>query len=57
MDERYYRPAEVEQLLGNPTKAHKVLGWTPKVKFEQLVKIMTEGDLRLLDGESYHKGF
>jgi GDPmannose 4,6-dehydratase len=57
MDERYYRPAEVEQLLGNPAKAKKQLGWEPKVKFAELVKIMTEGDLRLLDGESYHKGF
>jgi GDPmannose 4,6-dehydratase len=57
MDERYYRPAEVEQLLGNPAKAKRQLGWEPKVKFEQLVKIMTEGDIRLLNGERYHKGF
>jgi len=57
MDERYYRPAEVEQLLGNPAKAKKQLGWEPNVKFEELVKIMTEGDLRLLNGEKYHKGF
>jgi GDPmannose 4,6-dehydratase len=57
MDERYYRPAEVEQLLGNPAKAKNRLGWEPKVKFEELVKIMSKGDLRLLDGESYHKGF
>jgi GDPmannose 4,6-dehydratase len=57
MDERYYRPAEVEQLLGNPARAEKQLGWKPTVRFEELVEIMTEGDLRLLDGESYHKGF
>lgn len=57
MDERYYRPAEVEQLLGNPAKAKNRLGWEPNVKFEELVKIMSKGDLRLLDGESYHKGF
>ena len=57
MDERYYRPAEVEQLLGNPAKAKNRLGWEPKVKFEELVKIMSKGDLRLLDGEAYHKGF
>ncbi|HNX53038.1 MAG TPA: GDP-mannose 4,6-dehydratase, partial [Pontiellaceae bacterium] len=37
MDERYYRPAEVEQLLGNPAKAKKQLGWEPNVKFEELV--------------------
>jgi GDPmannose 4,6-dehydratase len=57
MDPRYYRPAEVDQLLGDPSKAKKQLGWEPKVKFAELVKIMTEGDLRLLDGENYHKGF
>jgi GDPmannose 4,6-dehydratase len=57
MDERYYRPCEVDQLLGNPAKAKARLGWEPKVKFEELVKIMTEGDLRLLDGESYCVGF
>jgi len=57
MDERYYRPAEVEQLLGNPAKAKKQLGWEPKVKFEELVKIMTDGDLKILDGAPYSKGF
>jgi len=57
MDERYYRACEVEQLLGDPAKAKCRLGWEPKVKFEELVKIMTEGDIRLLDGENYHKGF
>ncbi len=57
MDERYYRPAEVEQLLGNPAKAKKKLGWEPKVKFEELVRIMTEGDLKILDGAPYSKGF
>ncbi len=57
MDERYYRPAEVEQLLGNPAKAKKQLGWEPKVKFEELVKIMMDGDLKILDGAPYSKGF
>ena len=57
MDERYYRPAEVEQLLGNPAKAKKQLGWEPKVKFEELVKIMAEGDLKIMDGMAYSKGF
>jgi GDPmannose 4,6-dehydratase len=57
MDKRYYRPCEVDQLLGNPEKAKRQLGWEPKVKFEELVKIMTEGDLRLLDGEPYSIGF
>ncbi|MDZ8117316.1 GDP-mannose 4,6-dehydratase [Pontiella agarivorans] len=57
MDERYYRPCEVDQLLGNPEKAKKQLGWEPTVKFEELVKIMTEGDLRLLDNPNYEIGF
>lgn len=57
IDPRYFRPAEVEQLLGNPTKAKEKLGWEPEVKFEQLVKLMTEGDLRLLDNPNYEVGF
>ena len=44
IDPKYYRPTEVEQLLGDPTKAKKNLGWKPKVKFEKLVEIMTEAD-------------
>ena len=57
MDERYYRPCEVDQLLGNPEKAKRQLGWEPKVKFEELVQIMTEGDLRLLENPNYEIGF
>lgn len=57
IDPRYFRPAEVEQLLGDPSKAKKQLGWVPEVKFEQLVKIMIEGDLRLLDKPGYEIGF
>ena len=57
IDPRYFRPAEVEQLLGNPAKAMRQLGWKPEVKFEQLVKLMTEGDLRLLDDPNYEIGF
>lgn len=47
IDPKYYRPTEVEQLLGNPAKAKKQLGWEPKVKFEELVKIMTLADLKV----------
>jgi GDPmannose 4,6-dehydratase len=43
-DERYYRPAEVDQLLGDPSHAKAVLGWEPKVKFKELVKIMIDAD-------------
>ena len=57
IDPRYFRPAEVEQLLGDPAKAKKQLGWVPEVKFEELVKIMIEGDLRLLDKPGYEVGF
>ncbi len=46
VDPRYYRPAEVEQLLGNPAKAAELLGWKPEVTFEDLVRIMVEADAR-----------
>ena len=42
IDEKYFRPAEVDLLLGDPNKAKKELGWEPKVKFEELIKIMVE---------------
>ncbi len=42
---KFYRPAEVDYLLANPAKAKKVLGWTPKTKFKELVKMMVESDL------------
>jgi GDPmannose 4,6-dehydratase len=44
-DKRYERPAEVDLLIGNPAKAKKQLGWEPKVRFEELVRIMVEADL------------
>ncbi|EIN14462.1 GDP-mannose 4,6-dehydratase [Punctularia strigosozonata HHB-11173 SS5] len=46
VDPRYYRPAEVDLLLGNPTKAEKTLGWRRKVDFPSLVKEMVETDIR-----------
>ncbi len=51
-DARYERPAEVELLIGDPAKAKKQLGWEPKVKFKELVKIMTEADLELAKREA-----
>lgn len=45
IDPRYYRPAEVDLLLGNPAKAKEKLGWKPKTTFKELVKIMLEYDL------------
>jgi len=47
-DERYLRPAEVDLLIGDPTKAKQKLGWEPSVTFEQLVALMVEADLRAL---------
>jgi GDPmannose 4,6-dehydratase len=47
IDERYFRPAEVDLLLGDPTKARDVLGWTPTVTFEELARMMTDADLEL----------
>lgn len=47
VDPKYFRPAEVEQLCGDPTKARTILGWNPrKTSFEQLVKLMVESDLK-----------
>ncbi len=47
-DERYLRPAEVELLIGDATKARQNLGWTPSVTFEELVALMVEADLQAL---------
>ena len=47
-DQRYERPAEVELLIGDPAKAKKILGWEPKVRFAELVKIMVDADLEAL---------
>lgn len=57
IDPRFFRPSEVEQLMGDPSKAERQLGWKPEVKFQQLVDIMVDGDLRLLDNPHYQIGF
>ena len=46
IDPRYFRPTEVDTLLGDPSKAQKALGWTPEISFEQMVKEMIEHDLK-----------
>jgi GDPmannose 4,6-dehydratase len=46
VDPRYFRPTEVETLLGDPTKAKQKLGWTPKITFDQLVAEMVREDLK-----------
>jgi len=52
VDARYFRPTEVEQLLGNPKKAFEKLGWTPKTKLEELIAEMIEFDKREATKES-----
>lgn len=52
-DSKYERPAEVDLLIGNAEKAKKILGWEPKVKFAELVRIMVDADLALLEGKPY----
>jgi GDPmannose 4,6-dehydratase len=46
IDSKYFRPAEVELLIGDATKAKTKLGWEPKVKFKELVKMMVDSDLK-----------
>ena len=48
IDERFLRPAEVDLLVGEPTKAREVLGWSPEVDFAELVTMMVEADMDLV---------
>ncbi len=48
IDPRYYRPAEVDLLVGDSAKAKKQLGWQPKTKFIDLVRLMVDADIALL---------
>ena len=52
VDPRYFRPAEVETLLGDPGKAKRELGWTPKTSFEDLVKEMVASDLQAAERDA-----
>ena len=51
VDEKYYRPAEVDVLLGDYTKAKEVLGWEPKTKIRDLVKIMMKNDIKNIENK------
>ncbi len=51
LDPRYLRPTEVDYLLGDASKAKKELGWEPKIKFKELVKMMVDSDMRLAEEE------
>ena len=48
IDPKFFRPAEVEVLLGNPEKAKKKLGWEPEVTFKQLIEMMVDSDLEIV---------
>jgi GDPmannose 4,6-dehydratase len=51
VDPRYYRPSEVDHLRGDASKAARILGWKPLVKFSELVVLMVDADIQLLDDE------
>ena len=53
VDAGYYRPTEVDFLIGNPEKAREKLGWEPKVKFEELARIMARADLEKVIKKGY----
>lgn len=55
VDQRYYRPTEVDLLIGDPTKANTVLGWKPKYDLPALIAEMMESDVKLMQKESYLK--
>ena len=51
IDPQYFRPSEVDFLLGDSSKANSKLGWKPKVKFDELVRIMVREDLKLIENK------
>ena len=55
VDAKYFRPTEVDLLIGDPTKAKEELGWTPETSLEDLVKEMMESDLKLFEKDKYLK--
>jgi len=59
IDPRYFRPTEVDFLLGDPSKAKKTLGWEPVISFDELVDLMVKEDIREAEKDSFcrEKGF
>jgi GDPmannose 4,6-dehydratase len=51
VDEKYFRPAEVDLLVGDSSKARRVLDWEPQTSFESLVHLMVDADVALLEGK------
>src|SRR5262249_26510869 len=56
VDPQFLRPAEVDLLLANPTKARRLIGWKPEVSFEQLVRLMVDADVAQLKKTANHRG-
>jgi len=56
IDQRYFRPTEVEVLIGDASKSEKVLGWKPQITFNELVRIMVDADMRACGLESIGEG-
>jgi GDPmannose 4,6-dehydratase len=56
IDPRYLRPAEVEHLVGDSSKAERVLGWQPQVGFEQMIRLMVDADARRLRAQGHATG-
>ena len=56
MSRKYFRPAEVDLLLGDPSKARRQIGWNLKTSFEQLVNMMTDADLESAEREKRSNG-
>ena len=52
IDPKFYRPAEVDLLLGDPTKANRELGWQPQTSLEELIAMMVEADLKRVQAEN-----
>ena len=52
IDEKLFRPAEVDVLLGNPSKAEKAFGWKPEITLEDMIREMVEADLARLKKEA-----
>jgi GDPmannose 4,6-dehydratase len=57
IDPYYFRPTEVDFLLGDATKAKEILKWEPKIKFDDLIKVMTDHDLDLAEREAHALNF
>jgi GDPmannose 4,6-dehydratase len=49
VDSQYYRPTEIDCLLGDPSKARQTLGWTPRTRFHELVSLMVDADVKMLE--------